>query len=171
MIRKRKTIRLKHFDYAQGGYYFITICTQNRQCFFGEDGVGAGLRADPKCNAAGHMIKSAWHQIPHFYNTVELDEFVVMPNHIHGIIKLNGRPQRDAPTISDIMNRFKSYTTAHYCYGVKHNQWQSFDGKLWQRSFYDHVIRNDFDLLRVRQYIRNNPIKWDMDRNNPKNVT
>jgi len=188
----RCSIRLKDYDYSQVGAYFITICTYNRECLFGEI-----LNGETKLNDAGQMIHTVWNELPRHYIGVEVDEFVVMPNHIHGIIVLNvgagpracpdkgqselqpregrprgGQPQGVAPTLSlpDVAHRFKSLTTAHYRFGVTQNGWPPFPGKLWQRNYYEHVIRNENDLNEIREYIINNPLKWELDTENPKNI-
>lgn len=148
----------------------MTICTQDRQCLFGEIIVGAGPSASPNMviNDAASMIQSIWKEIPDHYPCVEIDEFVIMPNHLHGIVVLNGHPQGGAPTLSlfDVAHRFKSLTTVRYRHGVKQNKWHPFPGKLWQRNYYEHVIRNENELNRIRQYIIDNPTNWDKDTEN-----
>lgn len=149
----RRSIRLKGYDYSQAGAYFVTICTQNRACLFGEV-VGGDLRL----NDAGTIARQCWLEIPiHFPNT-ELDEFVIMPNHVHGIIVLVEPPTRSIPTI---IGSFKSATTKRI------NEYRSTPGTpVWQRSYYEHVIRDDESLNRIQKYIRNNPVKWTLDREN-----
>jgi len=117
------------------------------------------------------MVQETWQKLPNYYSGINIDEYIVMPNHFHGIIVLNGRPQGGAPTLSlsDIIHRFKSLTTSRYHYGVKNDHWSRFPGRLWQRSYHDHIIRNEKSLSQIRQYIQSNPGKWDLDRNNPKN--
>ncbi len=183
--RERKPNRLQHYDYSRAGYYFLTICTQNRTELFGEIMDGHMIT-----NAAGEMVERTWKELPKFYRGIQTDQFQIMPNHAHGIIVIvgdgpraegvgtgpracpdKGQPQGVVPTLSlsDIVHRFKSLTTCKYITGVKNDGWESFDGKLWQRSFYDHVIRNDDDLDRIREYIKNNPLKWELDKYNPQN--
>ena len=121
-----------------------------------------------------------WNEIPKYYPGIVIDAFQIMPNHIHGIIKIVGagpcacpnigQPQGVAPTglsLPDVIHRFKTMTTKRYIDGVKHHGWPRFDGKLWQRNYWEHIIRNDDELNRIRQYIINNPAKWEMDRNHP----
>lgn len=196
-IHHRRSIRLKGYDYSQNGAYFITICTQNRECLFGDIKDG-----EPFLYDAGKMVQSVWNGFPDYYPYVELDQFIVMPNHIHGIIVLNvgaglracpelpeynnnqkmnwpvngqihkeGRLQRGAPTLSlpDLVHRFKSFTTAEYRRGVDQFRWTPFPGKLWQRNYHDRIIRNDSELNRIRGYIVNNPLKWHLDKENPAN--
>jgi len=171
-MRKRKKLRLDDFDYASDGYYFVTICTyQNKNIFC--DNVGAGPCAGPilSLNKTGSMIESIWSEIPYYYPHVDIDEFVVMPNHFHGIIVMcdeYGPPRGAAPTVylslSDIIHRFKSLTTTRY------RQLTKGSGKLWQRSFHDHIIRNEKSLTDIRKYMRENPAKWEQDENNSQNL-
>jgi len=142
------------------------------------------------------MIASAWKDLPRRFGRVLLDSFVVMPNHIHGIIILKdnigvpsnrglsmvvgAQPVKDAIVVgadlvsariclSRVIQAFKSTSTNAYIRGVYQQGWNKFDRSLWQRSFYDHVIRNEMDLLRVREYILNNPLQWAFDEENPEN--
>jgi len=165
----RRSIRLPDYDYTQNGAYFVTICTQNRQQLFCNIDVGAGPCAGPKLslNAIGMMVQSIWDDLPRYYPGVEIDEFIIMPDHFHGIIILTehiGRPQGAAPTsLFDVVHRFKSLTTARYRQNVVRHRWPPFPGRLWQRNYFERVIRNEYELDRIRQYIRNNPIIWPDD--------
>ncbi|MEQ8672838.1 MAG: transposase [Aggregatilineales bacterium] len=177
---QRKLPRLKDFDYASEGAYFVTICTQNRLPLFGiieED------QMHP--NDAGKMIQQVWDALPSKFAELALDTYVVMPNHFHGIIILVGNAQRGIPpssksnsipetddhagsslqkiNLSDIVHWFKTMTTNAYIRGVKENNWQRFPKKLWQHSYYDHIIRNEVDLHHIQNYIINNPTKWAED--------
>ncbi|MBI4388341.1 MAG: transposase [Candidatus Omnitrophica bacterium] len=170
---KRKQLRLQNYDYSIPGYYFITICTNNRQHVFGKVIVGAGPSASPRIvlNEIGLVVKSIWEQLPDCYDGVAIDEFVVMPNHVHGILTLTatgGRPQGAAPTIDlpSVVHRFKSLTAARYHKIMKQNH-SSSSNKLWQRNYYERIIRNENELNEIRQYILDNPIKWEED---PENV-
>lgn len=174
----RKTIRLKGYDYSQAGAYFVNICTQNRECLFGKV-----VEGEMVINEVGLMIQSVWDELPRYYSSVDVDAFVVMPNHIHGILVLTdfivgaglracpdgGQPQGVAPTLSlpDVVHRFKSFTNNRYQHGVNRNSWRPFPGRLWQRNYYEHIIRNEDELNRVRRYIVENPLKWHFDRENP----
>ena len=166
----RRSIRLWGYEYTQSGAYFITICTQNRDCLFGE--VVKGIM---NANEIGQMIQSVWDELPQHYPGMDVDAFVVMPNHIHGIILLTpdktGQPQGVAPTMSlmDVVHRFKSLTTARYRQGVVQRRWQPFPGRLWQRNYYEHIIRHEEALNRAREYIVLNPLRWYLDRENPEN--
>jgi REP element-mobilizing transposase RayT len=153
----RKNPRLSTYDYANAGYYFVTICTHKRECFFGEI-IEEGMHL----NSAGQMIASVWADMPRRLNKIGLDSFVVMPNHIHGIIVLE-----KGVALSRVVQAFKSISTNEYIRSVRQQGWKAFNDTLWQRSFYDHVIRNEEDLLRVQEYISNNPLKWSLDEENP----
>jgi len=166
MIYNRKSLRLQNYDYSRPGYYFVTICAYRNRKIFGNI-VGAGPCAGPKSNLNnfGLMVHSIWSDIPKFYPNIEIDEFVVMPNHFHGIVILsenNGRTQGSAPTLSlsDIIQRFKSLTTTRHCHIT------NLSTKLWQRNYHDHIIRNEKDLNCIREYIANNPQDWDKDEYN-----
>ena len=179
------------YDYSQSGAYFVTICTQNKKCFFGNIANDKIL-----LNDAGRMINIIWNELPNNYQGVNIDKFQIMPNHVHGIIILvgagpcachdmdqsqitgqsrkfdNGQPRGVAPTavglsLPDVVHRFKSLTTARYRHGVKQKQWPSFPGKLWQRNYYEHIVRDENELNDIRKYIMDNPKKWDLDRENP----
>ena len=193
----RRSIRLKGYDYSQAGAYFITICTQNRACLFGDVADG-----EMRLNPAGRMVETVWNELACFYPGVDIDGFVVMPNHIHGIVLVGaaprgrpdsgqppdpGQPRGVAPTLPsqgvappsslegvaatlslpDVVHRFKTLTTKRYADGVKHFGWTPFPGRVWQRNYYEHIIRNEESLNRIRQYILDNPAQWAIDRDNP----
>ena len=175
-IHHRRSIRLKSYDYSQAGLYFITICTQNRLCLFGEIGDGVMV-----LNDAGEMVHRQWRALADRFDSVELDEIVIMPNHLHGIIELvSGQsrmgkpqgiaptveqlPQRVSPTIGDVVGAFKSLSTNEYITGVKQKKWRPFQQKLWQRNYYEQVIRDEQSYLELVQYIQNNPLKWLEDK-------
>jgi len=183
----RRSIRLPAYDYAQAGAYFVTVCTQNRECAFG--GV---IDGEMVLNEPGRMVETVWRELPQHHPGVEVDTLVVMPNHVHGIIMLvgagpracpdnpsrsrgvAGQPQGVAPTgtmsLPDVVHRFKSLTTARYRRGVLERYWLPFPGRLWQRNYYEHVIRNEEDLKAIRQYIIDNPARWEEDPENPDSV-
>jgi putative transposase len=182
----RRSIRLRRYDYASAGAYFVTVCTQDRRCMFGkiENGV-------VRLNEAGRMVEEVWNVVPDHYPGVETDAFVVMPNHVHAIIFLVGatpcgRPHQEqipgsgqtrgsAPTsrrmpvisLGDVVRRFKTITMKKYVKGVKHCGWIRFDGRLWQRNYFEHIIRNEKSLNLIREYIVQNPLRWEYDRENP----
>jgi putative transposase len=140
-------------------------------------------------NDAGRAVEASWNKLPERYPNISLDGFVIMPNHVHGIIvvgaPLVGAPvatcgdgatgkratTRVAPTVGEIMGAFKSITTDEYIRGVKSAAWPSFTVRLWQRNYYEHIIRDDESLNRIRQYISDNPSHWAFDRENPAATT
>ena len=179
---QRRSIRLQGYDYSSRGAYFITICTQNRQCLFGEIDEGK-MRLTP----LGKIVKEQWNEIPSRFTGIAMDEFIVMPNHIHGIINIvgaplagaliadgqndmgahaKGAPARGAPTVGTIIGAYKSLCVHHTLKWIKQNEPNRILGKLWQRNYYEHIIRDENELNRIRQYIIDNPEKWEMDREN-----
>ena len=237
-IHYRRRIRLQGYDYSQPGAYFVTVCTQNRACLLGEI-----MDDEMHLNDAGRMVKRVWDEIPTYYPGIDIDAFVVMPNHLHGIILL-GQARGPAPTygtipvgaalrgrldagpasnqqytragsegevrvgrqtepalisgtisvgaaprgrldvgsasnqqhrrtglsLPDVVQRLKTMTTKHYADGVKQLNWPGFPGRLWQRSYYEHIIRDEHSLTCLREYIANNPLQWTLDCDNPVNV-
>lgn len=178
----RRSIRLPDYDYTQSGAYFITICVQDRICRFGEIVNGKVL-----LNVIGEMVHVEWEKLNRRFPMIELDEFVIMPNHLHGIVHIKGEKTLDShgrrpsisestkgevckPALGDIVGAFKSITTNEYISGVQGLDWPRFKKRLWQRSYYDHIIRNEKELNEIREYIENNPLQWDLDQDNPKNI-
>ena len=191
-LQKRKPNRLSYFDYSTKGYYFVTICTANRQEMFGkivDTSVGACITrpktigqefsqpvgeciARPKTNGqefsqpvgaciarpqiqlsnCGKIVEQSIKSVCKKYDEVYVDRFVIMPNHLHLIIVLNNGRAMHAPTVSNIIGQMKSYVTKQF--GVP----------IWQRSFYDHIIRDKDDYLRISEYIEKNPANWANDR-------
>jgi putative transposase len=162
--RQRKSIRLKDFDYSSPGEYFVTICTHNHNCIFGEI-----INEEMQFNKIGKIVAGCWKEIPEHFSNVELDEYVVMPNHVHGIIILNEtvgveyiQPlqktyQHVIPkSLGSIVRSFKAAVTRQ-CRKTGNQDFH------WQRGYYEHIIRNDKDLNNTRDYILNNPIKWWSD--------
>ena len=216
---RRRSIRLRDYDYAEPGAYFVTICTQDRQCLFGET-VGGEMAM----STYGRVVAAYWQAIPSHLPRVELDEWVVMPNHLHGIlvivdhadethgmprgrgeafpesmtcrgeafpqsgtielatseaespIALQGDSRNASPlqrpttpagptpgSLGAIVGNFKSVTTRRV------NRMRHSPGaRVWQRNYYEHIIRDEDTLRRVREYILNNPARWDEDRENPQ---
>ena len=167
-IHRRRSIRLREFDYSAAGGYFVTTCVHNRECLFGEvcDDVMV-------LNDAGGLVESVWNDLVKRFPTIELDAFVVMPNHVHFIVNIvnaaikdgegQDRAGRDrAPTLDEIVRVFKSISAAQV------NRLLSRTGQpLWQRNYYERVIRNDSELYGFRDYIIHNPLKWPDDKENP----
>ncbi len=178
----RRSIRLQGYDYAQAGAYFITVCTQNRHHLFGKiiDGKMA-------LNDVGGIVADEWMKTAEIRNNIKLDEWVIMPNHFHGILIIESRSTgtaRRAPTdarrpptrtpteqfgkpvsgsLPTIIRSFKSAVTKRV------NEIRNMPGaKLWQRNYWEHIIRNENEYHRIAQYIHDNPAKWENDRLNDK---
>ncbi|MEA5621191.1 transposase [Cronbergia sp. UHCC 0137] len=202
-IHHRRSIRLKGYDYSQQGAYFLTICTHQRNCLFGEI-----VDGEMKLNTNGEIARYSWLSIPRHFQNAELDEFVIMPNHLHGIImivkseatqdfsqsvsevegealanqdfqrKQNLSSQCFAPTgekikingttpqsLGSIIQNYKSVSTRQI------NRINKAKGNvIWQRNYYERVIRNEEALNNTRQYIVNNPINWEEDEENTNNL-
>ncbi len=161
-IKNRKTIRLKNYDYSQSGYYFVTVCVQNRQCCLGKI-----ENREMILNEFGRIVKKQWLWLKQQYASVDLDIFQIMPNHFHGILVLvgNGRDhslQAKIKPVPQLIGAFKTTSS-------KDIHLQGLPNFSWQKSFYDHIIRKDGSLDKIREYILNNPKQWEMDEDNPKN--
>ncbi len=203
-MKNRKANRLREYDYSQAGCYFVTVCVQDRKCLFGEI-IDDGM----VLNEAGKMVARWWSETKNKFPYVELDEYVLMPNHMHGIVVIVGsdiyvchlrvRPEPEdresenhqqvetqrqeenqqgedqsegghtGPPLQEIIQWVKTMTTNEYINEVKYGRFPPFEKRIWQRSFYDHVIRDDEDMNRVREYIRSNPLQWALDEENPAN--
>jgi len=192
--RHRRSLRLQGYDYAQAGGYFVTICTKDRACLFGEV-----VDGKMRLNDAGNSVVAEWQFLTRRFAGVETDAFVVMPNHVHGIVFIlpeDTNPRRGAihrassgtsamerdamncaptkaayahagtmnhaPTLGEIVRAFKAVTTRRI-------RQQGSTAFAWQRNYYEHIIRNEDSLARIREYIINNPLQWAMDRENPAN--
>ncbi|MCX6740312.1 MAG: hypothetical protein NTZ49_03735 [Candidatus Parcubacteria bacterium] len=178
--RDRKLNRWQGYDYKYLGLYFITICTHHRQPRFGEI-VGGEMKLNP----IGEIVKQQLLWLHKHFPHIRLDEWVVMPNHVHMILEINynfnndktgyaddGNDGKSVGTgrdlslqgkpIYDIIGAFKT-TSSKFIHQIGHTEF------AWQRSFHDRVIRNDDELSKIRDYIFGNPAKWTEDRNNPKN--
>lgn len=167
----RRSIRLRDYDYSQEGAYFVTICTYQQELLFGTI---IGDKLYP--NAYGLIVTEEWKQTANIRKNVKLDDFVVMPNHFHGIILINSRGvlqyaptytilRSPSQTVGAIIRGFKSAVTKRIkvILGTR-------DIFIWQRNYYEHVIRNEDELNRIRLYIRNNPMQWQFDRENPHHI-
>ena len=160
-IHNRRSIRLKGYDYHQPGSYFVTICTLDKQHLLGHIQDDTMILSD-----IGEQVYNAWLTSSEIYPFTEIDSFVVMPNHCHAIIVLlDGSSER--PSLSDILRRFKSYTTTLYRRLVGNKQVAGQSVKLWQRGFYEHIIRGPKSLEIRRAYIETNPLLWGFDGENP----
>ena len=155
MIVNRRSIRLKGYDYSQAGAYFVTICTQNRECLFGDV-----VNGEMVLNEFGELVFATWADLPNHNFGIELDAFIAMPNHVHGIINIVRAGLEPARTgkmqnLSEIIRQFKTFSARRI------NQLRNTPGlPLWQRNYYEHVVRDEDDLYRIRKYIINNPAKW-----------
>jgi putative transposase len=165
----RRSIRLKGFDYSRSAVYFVTICVQNRECLFGTISQNQLL-----LNDAGTMVSAEWLALPARFPSVLLDEFIVMPNHFHGIIYISPDSIADAdckpfdnPKLGKIIGAFKSIVNNNYITGVKTNDWEPFNQRLWQRNYFEHIVRDDSGLQKIQEYIQNNPFTWEIDSLHP----
>lgn len=185
------TARLKYWDYSADGYYFVTICTKNKINYLGEI-----VDGKMHLNNVGYIAKKYWQEIPNHYKHMKLDSFIIMPNHIHGILKIINNPilcncvlkrgiethdcaslQRRNCTESKLYNNkfgpqskniaaaIRAFKSSVKKFTNDHN----FEF-YWQSRYYDHIIRDETSLFNIRQYIKNNPEKWESDRNNAKNI-
>ena len=168
---RRRSIRLPHYDYAQNGAYFVTVCTHKFQCMFGQI-----VDAQMELNKYGKIVTEYWNEIPRHFPHVELDAFVVMPNHMHGIIVIHNRVgathgsplQANGPapgSIGAVIAQFKQAVTRR----VRQHS-QLLHRIVWQRNYYEHVIRSESKFNQIREYIRNNPMNWGLDENNHKTI-
>jgi putative transposase len=154
-LHHRRSIRLKGYNYSTTGAYFITICTHDREQLFGDivDGTMA-------LNELGNIIQLHWQKLEKHHANLILDRSVVMPNHLHGIMILDSSLE-DSKSISGIVGSFKTFSAR----GI--NKIRKLKGiPVWQRNYYERIIRNEVELDCVRQYIVNNPMKWQTDINN-----
>ena len=161
----RHSIRLKTFDYTQDGAYFITACTHERECLFGNI-----IDGTMTLNSPGQIVQDVWSELPRHYHHVGLDAFVIMPNHVHGIILFLSDPVgagfkpalATRSPLSEIVRAFKTFSSRRI------NTLRLTPGTaVWQRNYYEHVARDEDDLQRLRQYITDNPARWADDENNP----
>jgi len=171
MRHERKTIRLKDYDYSRNGFYFVTICTKDRIEQFGEIKNEAMIISD-----FGEIVKQQWLWLKEQYSYVGIDEYIVMPNHFHGILLIdseevgNGRdrslqdnPAQKVKPLPELIGAFKTTSSK-----LIHESGLSIF--KWQKSFHDHIIRNDKSLDRIRKYIHYNPLKWEYDQENKNDI-
>ncbi len=154
-LQQRRFPRLKDYDYSQPGAYYVTICIQDRRKMFGD------VVNDVMClNAVGEIAQAAWNSLPERFPTIELDAYVFMPNHFHGIVIIKGtmpvQADHQRHTLGDIIGVFKGYTS----YQVHKQGTKEF---RWQQKFWDSIVRTEKHLDFVRQYIANNPAQWTLD--------
>ncbi len=166
----RHSIRLRHYDYALEGAYFITICTRDRQCLFGNI-----TNDEMALNEWGVMVEKWWRKLNSKFPLVETDACVIMPNHFHGIVVLVGADPSVCPDLGahvgaplpQVVQWFKTMTTNEYIRYGKKNSPSRWTPKLWQRNYHEHVIRNAKALDAIRNYIDANPSHWTNDPDNP----
>ena len=190
-IHHRQSIRLRDYDYSWAGAYFVTACVLQRKCLFGEIIDGKMILTE-----TGRIVMATWSDIPNHYKNISLDESIIMPNHIHGIITIaevnsggNGRvanpPLRINATGKDLNSVEAGLKPAHVekQYGLPEiiRGFKTFSSRrinvlrnnpgcsIWQRNYYERVIRNEQELTNAREYIVNNPLKWELDKENPIN--
>ena len=155
---KRKANRLKDYDYSNNGAYFITICTNERENLFEMSTVGNDLCVVPS-NVPQNQIVEKWLiKLQNKFN-ISIDKYVIMPDHIHFILIINTE-RHIGRSLPDMMQWFKTMTTNEYIKLVKKNILKPFNQKLWQKSYYDHIIRDENDYITKWNYIQNNPLKW-----------
>jgi putative transposase len=198
----RRSIRLAEYDYSKGGAYFVTICTRNSDPILANTqkldvNVGVALAAthlletppNPEPDSVlqfeltpiGEIVDRNWRTLPERFPMVSLDEYVIMPNHLHGILVINESDRsefrgagkrvgaRPTPTLGMIIGAFKSMSVKDVLAHIEENRLDMI-GKIWQRNYFERVIRNEQDLENIRTYIRNNPVNWDQDDENPKRI-
>jgi putative transposase len=151
---RRQSLRLPAYDYSQAGAYFITVCTQDRIMLFGEV-----IDCDVQLNEMGMIVQQTWDDLPTHYYGIRLDACIVMPNHVHGIIVLADEPETRR-AVPEIVRGFKTFSARRI------NQRARKRGVLWQRGYYEHVIRIEKAFHRIRDYIANNPARWADDPDN-----
>jgi len=159
----RRSIRIRNFDYSNGAY-FVTLCTHNRTCLFGNV-----VSSNMELNSIGKIVQHCWKNLPVLYPYVELGEWIVMPNHLHGILVLG--PSDDiSPSVSSkqktlgsLIGAFKTISSKQIKSMISRNP----GTQIWQRNYYEHIIRGDRTYKLIRQYILDNPTQWDLDPENP----
>ncbi len=164
-MRARRSIRLKGYDYGQTGAYFVTVCAYNRECLFGDIADGNMM-----LNECGMVVRDEWEKSANIRLEIKLDSFIVMPNHFHGIVHIVGANGRSplhrtgmgSKTLSSFVAGYKSAVTKRI------NELRQTPGvPVWQRNYYEHIVRSEEELGRIREYIIHNPVQWANDRNNP----
>ena len=174
ILKHRRSLRLSEYDYSQAGAYFVTICVNKRQGL-----LGTIVNNQIQLNHYGKIAETSWQWLSQAYDYVELDEWIIMPNHLHGIIFISPDNiistdcrggSRTAPTgeskikpLGRLIGAFKTISTKQINFTRKTS-----GAPFWQRNFYEHVIRDDHSLNRIREYIVTNPLQWDLDRENPQ---
>lgn len=163
----RKRTRLKEYDYSDAGYCFVTICIKEKKKLFGKI-IGSHI----VLNQFGIIVEECWQDLPNHYPNCELDCYVIMPDHFHGIIIIDRcrdesvtRPKAKNHDLSEIIRGFKTFSSKRI--NELLDQKETFH---WQKSFYDRIIRSEKELFQIRKYILQNPLKWELDRGIPENL-
>ncbi|MEJ5165965.1 MAG: transposase [Thermoanaerobaculia bacterium] len=163
--RNRKSIRLKGYDYSHPGGYFITICTYNRKHLFGKI-----INGKMALNDGGKIVQQYWLEIPKHFPNAGLDEFIIMPNHVHGIIMIHNNVQANDYSPSKFKSPSKTIGSTIRGFKIAVTKGFRFNSNVyivWQRNYYEHIIRNENELNKIREYIVNNPLQWRFDRESP----
>ena len=174
-MRSRRSIRLSEYDYAQDGVYFVTICTQGRECLLGKVNEGR-----VELTEYGQIVQEEWSRSTSIREELSLGEFVIMPNHVHGLLAFEGQRrgvQLNAPTVRHLTRRHSVISPRPGTLPVLVRTYKAavttqcrragFSDFGWQRKYYDHIVRDEDDLSRVRQYIVDNPLQWELDEYHP----
>ncbi len=169
-FKDHKQFRLPYYNYASTNLYFVTICTHDRKCIFGDVVDGKIMLSN-----MGKYVEESWLKIPSVTEYASIDEFVVMPNHFHGILFIDNEDEpREIETmefqirkrsLSNVVRNFKSAVTTKIR-GLQNDQTL----KVWQRKFYDRIVRDEIELNRIRDYIINNPLRWQEEKRGPDNL-
>ena len=146
MTKSRKPTRIPNYDYSQDNYYFVTICTHNKQCIFGKPG---------QINRLGAIVAEEFEKLAIRYQTVKIDKYVIMPNHVHAIVILDNTICSDRNSLIHVIGLLKS--------GITRRLHTLMQGAVWQRSFHDHIIRNQQQYEKIWLYIETNPQRWEKD--------
>lgn len=166
-IHHRRSIRLLNYDYSMPGAYFVTICVQDRSCLFG-DVVDGKMRL----KNAGHVVCECWNAIPNYFPHVDLDAFVVMPNHVHGILVIvDSAVPVGAKNFSPLCGTSKTVGSVVRGFKIGVTTWMRANTDIyivWQRNYWEHIVRDELELNRIREYIAHNPVRWEMDRLHPE---
>jgi putative transposase len=162
---ERNSMRWRGCNYAAAGWYYVTICIHDRHCW-----LGRVVRDAVQLTAPGAVVRRLWLRVPAVFPSVTLAEFVVMPNHMHALVHLADRPRRrrQNPSLGQVIGWWKGQTTTAYALGVTHRGWPRFRKRLWQRGYFDRVLRDEDERSHARAYILRNPRQWAEDPHNPK---
>lgn len=155
-LPNRRTTRLTNYDYSSEDLYFITICSEGFKSTFGDI-----INQKIKLSILGRIVNDVWNNLTSRFNNIVLHEFVIMPNHIHGIIEIKNHGEC---TLGEIIGAFKSLTTLKYIKVIKQNNLTPFDRRVWQKNYFEHIIRGSKSHEKIAAYIIENPIYWDDDR-------